>query len=78
MATDYRVRDDRSRERKARMDELARIKSGEWPLSINEMMRWYYSGPDYAERMCVVGIDYLDNLEQRLAEGDPDLEGWGR
>jgi hypothetical protein len=65
---------DRKRYRQDHVDELEATKNGTWPRDINDEMRWINGdGPAYAARMCRAAIDYIDGLEQRIKDGDPDV-----
>jgi len=67
---------DRQRKRARREAELAAVREGRWPRDIDDQMRWSKGTPEYAARMCQADLDYLDDVERRIADGDPDLAGW--
>ena len=75
---------DRERLRRERQDEIQAIDNGLWPRNSDEHHRWSVAGKHprdaakYARRMCAVELDYLDDLERRLRDGDESLEGWER
>jgi len=75
---------DRDRLRRERQDELQAIQNGTWPRDSDEFHRWNIAGKNlseavkYARRMCAAELDYLDDLERRLRDGDKSLEGWER
>lgn len=81
---------DRAEERAALEAELKAIEAGAWPRDINDMFRWTAAPTsrflparenqrierEHAAKCCRGGISYLDDVERRLAAGDPDLKGW--
>lgn len=81
---------DRARCRADRQAEIDAVTAGTWPRDINDEYRWlnaptnrYLSAKhnqeiraEYARKMCQAEIDYLDGVDRRVAEGDPDLAGW--
>ena len=71
-ATDRRrLYDDRRSERDA-------VDSGVWPRDLNDYMRWisHAGDPAYARRMCQNEMDALTQIETRITQHDPDLQGW--
>jgi len=74
--------EDREQYRKDHADELAACKDGSWPRDINDDMRWIHANGNlkqrqaYAARMCQSAIDYIDGLEKRIAEGDPEVSSF--
>jgi hypothetical protein len=88
----FMKRADRQRLRQDREAEIQAVRDGLWPRDIDDRMRWnckdtnpYFSAAEnrrimaeYAARMCQREVDYLDDLERRLAADDPDLVGWER
>ena len=70
---------DRKHFRQDRVNELAAIRDGAWPRDVNDDMRWIHAHGDieqrraYAARMCQSAIDYVDDLERRIAAKDPDV-----
>jgi hypothetical protein len=71
--------EDRQRYREDHAAELAAVENGTWPRDINDQMRWVHGrgSPAYAAEMCRRSIAYIDDLEQRIEAGDPDLVGMG-
>lgn len=71
---------DRDRMHEDRKAELDAILDGTWPRNLDDQMRW--TAPrgtdtiDWAKRMCLGDMAYLDNLEQRIAAGAEGLEGY--
>lgn len=54
--------------------ELAAVKDGTWPRDLNDEMRWIKGNEretpaEYAGRMCQESIDYIVDLENRIARG---------
>lgn len=68
--------EDRARLRQDREDELQAAVSGRWPRDLNDRMRWSVPTPENAARQCQSDIDYLNQVDRRVAEGDPSLTGW--
>ena len=73
---------DRKKYRQDHVDELTAAENGTWPRDLNDEMRWIHAPNDpfdpqarakYAARMCRSAIEYIDGLEQRIKEGDPDV-----
>lgn len=73
---------DRERMRSAREAERQAVLAGTWPRDTNDLMRWDPPrGMDparWAGEMCHNELNYLKEVDRRLAEGDPELEGWER
>ena len=74
---------DRVRERQDRQAELDAIEAGTWPRDIDDQFRWNnpsdkYTNAEWAARMCRADIDYLNDLDTRIDQGDPTLRGWER
>jgi len=81
---------DRARARADCQAEIDAVEAGQWPRDINDSMRWIHPptspylpadenrriAAEYAARMCRAEIEYLDGVDRRIAEGDPDLAGW--
>lgn len=81
-------RADREQEIADLRAEVAAVDAGTWPRDINDSFRWlnaptnpYLSArenqriqADYAKRMCVSGIAYLEGIPARIAAGE--LPGW--
>jgi len=69
--------EDRNRYRQDHASELAAVEEGSWPRDINDQMRWIRDpSPVYAAKMCRFAIAYIDDLEARIARGDPDLTSY--
>jgi hypothetical protein len=73
---------DRVRYREAFQGELDAALDGSWPRDINDQTRWIdlpvdrYSQEEtlrkqraYVARICKKQVDYIDDLEQRIAAG---------
>jgi len=73
-------RADRDQLRADRQAELDAVKTGAWPRDLNDECRWNECTSKhpakYAAEMCQADITYLDGVERRLRDGDPDLQGW--
>ena len=71
---------DRHRELQERKDELLAVQEGRWPRNLDDTYRWSpqrsYTGSEWAARVCTSQIAYLEDLEKRIAAGDPDLDGY--
>ena len=89
-AYNFTKRADRDLCRAVRQTELDAVNNGVWPRDINDLMRWLHAPTscflspahnqdiqrEYTARMCRAEIDYLDGVDRRVAEGDPELAGW--
>jgi len=79
---DYTKRADRDKAREARQNEIAAIDGGWWPRDSNDRFRWgatkvFHSTKEcaqYSRRMCLLEVDYLDGLDERIAAGE--MPGW--
>jgi hypothetical protein len=73
---------DRERLRLDRTSELEAIKRGEWPRDIDDTLRWKprrgVEPVQHAEAMCRLDLEYLDDLDQRIRNGDADVTGHER
>jgi hypothetical protein len=67
---------DRQRYRQDHISELEAIQAGTWPRDVNDALRWTRMDPEHAARMCRMAVDYVDDLEARIASGDAGLEGF--
>jgi len=72
---------DRDRLRQERTAELNAVKNGTWPRNPNDQLRWStprsFPKDKWAQEMCIADLDYLDDLERRIATGnDPDLTSY--
>lgn len=86
----FTKRADRDRCRADRQAEVDAVREGRWPRSIDDSMRWLYPptnpylsathnqdiAAQYAAKMCQSEIDYLNGVEARIAQGDPDVANW--
>lgn len=75
--------EDRARLRADRQAEMEAVHAGRWPRDLNDYLRWIHlpqiphlSAADsravqeaYVARLCAEEIAYLDDLEQRIADG---------
>lgn len=73
--------EDRTRFRQDHAAELAAVEAGTWPRDINDAFRWIHGSPpehtaQYAARMCRSAIEYIDDLEARIAAGDPEVASY--
>ena len=72
----------RKRYRKALREDyesdLQAVQDGLWPRDLHDRMKYSDPSPRFATRMCLAGIAYLDDVERRLQEGDPNIVGWER
>jgi hypothetical protein len=79
---DVQKKADRKRMRADRVAEQQAIRAGEWPRGDDDYMRWDpphgFDPARWAGERCQNEIDYLDDVERRLSEGDPELAGWER
>ena len=69
---------DREADRAECLAELKAVEENRWPRDTNDLLRWSRGTAEYAAQMCKSHLEYLDDLERRLASGDPSLEGWER
>ena len=77
-------RADRDRLRADRQAEIDAIDAGAWPRDTDDLLRWGASRSfhDHSEHatlardLCAATIAYLDDLQERIAAGDPDVKGW--
>lgn len=80
----FMKRADRDRCRKARRLEIASVGDKTWPRDRNDAMRWgatktfadSQERAEHAKAMCEAEVAYLDDLDRRIATGDPDLRGY--
>lgn len=76
-------KDGREAERIDRQSELDACRQGSWPRDLNDEQRWTtptnWHPKDWAAHMCKIQLQYLKDLEERIAANDPDLDGcWER
>ena len=71
---DYGKQEDRDQIRAERTAEIAAVDACEWPRCINDSMRWVRGTPEWAKKMCLADVAYIDDLEARLAAGE---KPWG-
>ena len=78
------LKQDRDKLRQERTAELRAVQDGTWPRSIDDSMRWLNAPTDglarpevnrrlraeYAARMCQADLNYLKDLEKRIASGE--------
>jgi hypothetical protein len=77
MATYNRMKAaSRVQERADLQAEIDATTTGRWPRDLDDQMRWSEQTPEYAAKMCQGSLEYLDDLERRLAAGDETLKGW--
>lgn len=77
-------RADRDRLRADRQAEIDAIDAGEWPRDTDDLLRWGAdrSFNDHSEQatlardLCAATIAYLDDLQERIGAGDPDVKDW--
>jgi len=82
-------RADRDRKRTNRKAELAAVRDGTWPRTWDDQLRWFanptpFVGPQEAQKaaaeyvalMCQSELDYIDGLEDRIAQGTSHLENF--
>lgn len=83
-------RADRDRCRADRQAEIDAVVEGRWPRNLDDEYRWlnapvnpYLSAAhnakiraDYARSMCEAEINYLNDVDARIAAGDESLAGW--
>ena len=71
---------DRARYKADHQAELEAVQQGKWPRDLADSLRWvhYPTGQqaEYAGKMCRAGINYIEDLERRIAAGDPELAGY--
>ena len=56
--------------------ELAALDAGSWPRDLDDLCRWMNPDPTRVRAILAADIRYLDDLDRRIAAGDPDLAGW--
>jgi len=71
-------KEDREKLRQACIEEIAAVRNGTWPRDINDYMRYVSSSPEQALKVSEAHLQYLEELDVRLANNDPELDGWER
>lgn len=77
-------RADRDRLRADRQAEIDAIDAGEWPRDTDDLLRWgadrsfndHRGHAALARDLCATTIAYLDDLQERIGAGDPDVKDW--
>lgn len=69
---------DRKENQKDLRAELKAIEDGTWPRDLNDQLRYGRPDATYVKKLVEIELAYLEDLENRIIQGDEGLTGYER